>query len=117
MEGTDRYNVLEQRVCLAATQNRTLHGFWSTLLNKMLWPQPTKTAAPEIVKYLQVEDEPKTLRSLATEAKSAVMIARMLHDEDKETRKKLRAELNGFAEYDCKAAADQADFDDDLGVL
>ena len=109
--------MLEQRASLAATQNRDLHGFWSTLLNKMQWPQPTKTAAPEIVKHLQVEDAPKTLRALATEAKSAVMIARMLHDEDKETRKKLKAELNGFAEYDRKVAADLADFNDDLGGM
>lgn len=117
MEGTDRYNVLEKRVCLAATQNRDLHGFWSTLLNKMQWPQPNKAAAPEIIKRLQVEDQAKTLRSLATEAKASVMIARMLHDEDKETRKKLKAELNGFAEYDRKVAADMAEFNDDLGGM
>ncbi|MBE0511182.1 MAG: hypothetical protein IBX49_10715 [Gammaproteobacteria bacterium] len=102
---------------MAATQNRDLHGFWSTLLNKMRWPQPTKVSTPAIIKSLQVDDATKTLRSLATEAKSAVMIARMLHDEDKDTRKKLQAELNGSAEYDRKVSADLADFNDDLGAL
>lgn len=117
MDGTNRYNVLEQRITLAATQKRDLHGFWAVLLNKMLWPQPTKAAGPEIVKHLQVGEQQQTLRALATEAKSLVMIARMLHDEDKETRKQLKAELSGLAEYDRKVAADLANFNDELGDM
>lgn len=92
--GVARYNVLEQRLPLAAIKARDMFGMWAGLLRIMQWPVPPKSADQRIAEALLVSDPPQTLRSLATEAQAIVSIARMLHDADKAARKALRAELN-----------------------
>lgn len=90
--GVARYNVLEQRLPLAALKARDMFGMWAALLRIMQWPVPPKAADQRIVEALTVSDTRQTLRCLATEAQAVVSIARMLHDADKATRKALRVE-------------------------
>lgn len=98
-----RYNVLAGRTEIAATQSRDLHGFWAQLLKKMCWPMPPKLMDQHIVAALSAENQPQILRALATETVSIITIARMLHDEDKETKRLLKAEK----------AMEAHDFEDD----
>lgn len=92
--GVARYNVLEQRLPLAAIKARTMFGMWAGLLRIMQWPVPPKSADQRIAQALLVEHPAQTLRALATEAQAIVSLARMLHDADKAARKALRAEAN-----------------------
>lgn len=92
--GGARYNELEQRLPIAAIKSRTIFGFWANLLNGLKWPVPPKYADQRILESLNVSDPAKTLRSLATEHKAIISVARQLHGDDKATRKVLRAELN-----------------------
>lgn len=87
--GTLRYNVLAARAEICAVQARDLHGFWSGLLRKMQWPMPPKRADALIVSAISSSEQPAVLRSLATETVSIITLARMLHDQDKATRKAL----------------------------
>lgn len=91
--GVNRYNTLEQRLPLAALKARSIFGFWAALLNIMKWPVPPKYADEKVVEALAVSDPQQVLRTLATEAQAVVMIARMLHDADKATRRAIRAEM------------------------
>jgi hypothetical protein len=75
-----------------AVQSRDMAAFWAKLCHKMLWPMPPKRMDAEIVAALTVEDTAQVLRSLATESTSIVMLARMLHDEDKAARKAAKAD-------------------------
>lgn len=96
--GVSRYNVLAQRLPLAAVQARDMHGFWAGLLRKMHWPVPPKKADQKIIDALIVESPRETLKVLATEAVSIITLARVLHDQDKKTRKELQAEFYGSSE-------------------
>ncbi len=69
----------------------------------MNWPMPPKIMDQRIVAALNAENQPQILRALATETVSIITIARMLHDDDKETKKQLKKE---------QALANH-DFDDD----
>lgn len=99
--GVTRYNSLAQRLPLAAVQARDMHSFWAGLLRKMQWPVPPKKADHRIVEALCVSDARLTLKALTTEAVSIITLARMLHDQDKKTRRELQEEfLAGQAEPD-----------------
>lgn len=104
--GVTRYNSLAQRLPLAAVQARDMHGFWAGLLRKMQWPVPPKKADPKIVEALTVEDARMTLKALATETVSIITLARMLHDQDKKTRRELQDEF--------LASQAEPDFNDSL---
>lgn len=91
--GISRYHYLQTRCEIAAVQNRTLIGFWSTLRRKLRLPIPPKKA-DAIISRLWEHDKPaEALKSLATESAECVMIARMLHDNDKSERKQLWKEM------------------------
>lgn len=107
--GVARYNVLEQRLPLAAIKARDMFGLWSSLLRMMRWPVPPKAADAKIAEALLVSDPAKVIRTLASEAQAVVSMARMLHDADKNSRKALRAEI-----YAAKAELEAPDFDDSL---
>lgn len=81
--GMTRYSVLTERVKIAAVQSRTLPGYWSTLLRKMLWPIPPKRFDSEILRLLNEPAPMPVLHALALEAPYCVMLARHLHDADK----------------------------------
>lgn len=109
--GLARYGALAGRTELCAAQARDLPQFWALLLRRMQWPVPPKAADPLIVFALSAERPRAVLRVLATETASIITLARMLHDEDKATRKALRDELSAL-----ERAADPADpdFNDSL---
>jgi hypothetical protein len=90
--GLDRYSILAARASIVAVQSRDMAGFWAKLCHKMLWAMPPKRMDEAIVTALTVEDPAQVLRTLATEATSIVMLARMLHDEDKAARKAAKAD-------------------------
>ena len=105
--GVSRYNVLAQRVPLAAIQAQDMHAFWAGLLRKMQWSVPPKRADASIIDALTVEDDRKTLKVLATETVSIITLARALHDKDKKTRKELQSEFY-------EKANQEPEFDDSL---
>lgn len=90
--GVNRYNVLEQRLPLAAIKSRNMFSMWSSLLHIMQWPVPPKKADQDITKALKVADPAKTLRALAIDTQAIIMIARMLHDQDKASKKAMYAQ-------------------------
>lgn len=90
--GVARYNVLEQRLPLAALKSRNMFGMWAALLRIMQWPVPPKKLDQDIIESLNVSDPAQTLRVLATEAQAIISIARMLHDDDKAAKKALLPE-------------------------
>lgn len=104
--GVTRYNSLAQRLPLAAVQARDMHSFWAGLLRKMQWPVPPKKADQRIVETLCVSDARLTLKALATEAVSIITLARMLHDQDKKTRRELQEEF--------LAGQNEPDFNDSI---
>lgn len=84
--GAARYDVLIDRITIAAVQTRDLFGFWAKLQARMLWGVTTKERDASIVEVLSADNPQTVLTKLATETASIVMIARMLHDIDKAER-------------------------------
>ena len=76
---------------IAATQSMTLFRYWSTLQRRMLWPTPPKAMDEPITRLLTHPDEGTVLASLSAETSSILMLARMLHDDDKKARKAAKA--------------------------
>lgn len=89
--GTGRYAVLEGRVAICAAQARDMVHFWALLLRRMQWPVPPKSADAVILPML-IDDQGQTLRVLANETSSVVMLARAMHAMDKESRKRIEQE-------------------------
>lgn len=85
--GPGRYSVLAGRVEICAVQADSLPRFWALLLRRMSWPVPPKAADARLAELLNDTDPGATLRVLATETASCLSIARMVHSEDKATRK------------------------------
>lgn len=85
--GVERYNVLASRVEICAVQADSLPRFWALLLKRMQWQVPPKAVDQRIVDAISASDARDVLRALATETASIVMLARMLHDQDKAARR------------------------------
>lgn len=111
--GVERYNVLAGRVEISAVQADSLPRFWALLLKRMQWPVPPKAADARILAAISAPDGRDVLRALATETASVITLARMWHDQDKQARRAIR-EADRIEE---QAAADAAEFNDDLGAL
>jgi hypothetical protein len=90
--GVSRYSALVARIEISAVQADSLTRFWALLLKRMQWPVPPKRADQRIVDALSHPDKRGVLLALATEATSIVTLARMLHDEDKQSARELREE-------------------------
>lgn len=90
--GVERYNVLAGRVEISAVQADSLPRFWALLLKRMQWPVPPKSADARILSAISAPDARDVLRALAAETASIITLARMAHDQDKATRKALRAD-------------------------
>ena len=86
-QGMTRYAVLTERVKIAAVQARDLPGFWSCLLRKMLWPISPKRMDSLLLAALRDPEPASVLRVLALEAPYCVMLARHLHDTDKQAHR------------------------------
>lgn len=91
--GMERYNQLQSRIEMSATTAQSLFEFWSNLLKRMMWQLPPKSADKLIAEVLTSKDDRAVLNTLVGDTASIISIARMLHDDDKKTRKALRAEL------------------------
>jgi hypothetical protein len=110
--GVERYNMLADRVQICAVQADNLPRFWALLLRRMQWPVPPKYADTRIVEALSAGDDRAVLQVLATETASVITLARMLHDEDKASRRALREEMRAQ-----ETAAHEAFFDDSIEEL
>ena len=86
--GASRYDVLTTRIAIAAAQVQNLTKFWAKLQQRMLWGVTPKAFDEQIVSVLSADEPLKVLASLRNETASLVMLARMLHDIDKEARLK-----------------------------
>jgi hypothetical protein len=92
--GISRYNMLESRLALAGARSTDLLGFWAVLRRSLRLDLPPKKA-DEVISALWTHPDPRgVLRCLATEAAEVIMIARMLHDQDKTEKKALWTEQN-----------------------
>ena len=68
-------------------QADSLPKFWSLLLSKMRWPMPPKSADRQVLQAINAPDGNGVLRVIATETASIITLARMLHDEDKASKR------------------------------
>lgn len=82
--GVARYDVLEGRARLAAHQARTVREWWSILLRRLLWPPPARRFDEPLLTLLSDGDDAATLRALASQSASLVMVARYWHDSEKQ---------------------------------
>lgn len=105
--GMERYSQLQARTEMSAVQSQSLFEFWSVLLKRMMWQLPPKSADKLITDAITGKDDRAVLNTLANDTASIISIARMLHDDDKKTRKALRAEMD-------KITADLPKTDDNL---
>lgn len=92
--GVERYNVLAGRVEISAVQADSLPKFWALLLKRMQWPVPPKAADLRILAAISAPDGRDVLRALATETASIITLARMAHDQDKQTRRAMRVDAD-----------------------
>lgn len=111
--GVERYNVLAGRVEISAVQADSLPRFWARLLKRMQWPVPPKAADARILAAISAPDGRDVLRALATETASIITLARMWHDQDKQSRRAIQE----ADRIEAQAAADADEFNDDLGDL
>ena len=111
--GVDRYAALAGRVEICAVQADSLPRFWALLLKRMRWPVPPKAADARVLAAIAAPDGRDVLRALATETASIITLARMVHDQDKAARRAIQA----ADRIEAQAAADEAEFNDDLGSL
>lgn len=86
--GSTRYDVLATRMAIAAAQVQSLTAFWAKLQQRMLWGVTPKSFDEQIVRVLAADEPLKVLTALRNETASLVMLARMLHDIDKDGRLK-----------------------------
>lgn len=86
--GAARYDILATRMAIAAAQVQNLTAFWAKLQQRMLWGVTPKSLDEQIVRVLSADEPLKVLTSLRNETASLVMLARMLHDIDKNERMK-----------------------------
>lgn len=107
--GVDRYKTLAGRVEICAVQADSLPRFWALLLRRMQWPVPPKSADPNIVSALSSGNDNDVLRVLASETASVITLARMAHDQDKETRRNLRSDLGDDENFFGHEAGDLGD--------
>ena len=89
----ERYAALAGRIEICAVQADSLPRFWALLLKRMRWPVPPKAADARILGAISAPGGRDVLRALATETASIITLARMAHDQDKQARRELRAEL------------------------
>ena len=75
-------------MAIAAAQVQNLTAFWAKLQQRMLWGVTPKALDEQIVRVLSADEPLKVLTSLRNETASLVMLARMLHDIDKNERMK-----------------------------
>lgn len=85
--GMHRYKVLQERLKISALSSQTLFDFWSNLLRRMMWTLPPKSADSLITHALTAKDDRLVLKSICDDTPSLITIARLLHDEDKQTKK------------------------------
>lgn len=95
--GVTRYAALAGRVEICAVQADSLPRFWALLLRRMQWPVPPKAADGRIVTVISAPNARAVLQVLATETASVITLARMLHDNDKQTRRELQAEQRAMS--------------------
>ena len=91
--GVERYAALAGRIEISAVQADSLPRYWALLLKRMRWPVPPKAADARILAAISAPDGRDILRALAMETASIITLARMAHDQDKQARRELRAEL------------------------
>ena len=92
--GVERYAQLGARASICAVQaGNSLTRFWGLLLAKMQWPTPPKRADAEIIEAIGCGGDAAALAAIATETASIIMLARALHDEDKQQRRDYHAAL------------------------
>ena len=111
--GVGRYNALAGRVEISAVQADSLPRFWALLLRRMQWPVPPKAADHRVLAAISAPDGRDVLRALATETASIITLARMWHDQDKQGRRAIQE----ADRIEAQAAADEAEFNDELGGL
>lgn len=81
--GVERYAVLTARTGIAAVQSVSLSQFWANLLRRMMWGVPPRRFDGQITECLTCESPHEVIRILATQASAIVMLARMVHTEEK----------------------------------
>lgn len=90
LAGPPRYEVLEQRLILAATAAGTLTRFWDGLHRRMSCPIPRTELHPAILHALRADDQTPVLVALRAQPQAIIMIARAQHMDDKAARRALR---------------------------
>ncbi len=86
--GIERYSMLEGRIKIAAVQSQNLMDFWGNLRSKLQVPLTLKKYDSKIVKFWEKTEQVEILQFLAGQAGEAIMIARMLYDQDKQDKLK-----------------------------
>ena len=81
--GVDRYVILEERAGIAAIQSTNLTQFWANLLRRMMWGVPPRRFDEQITDCLTYDKPHEVIRVLATQISFVVMLARMIHTEEK----------------------------------
>ena len=81
--GVERYAVLTARTGIAAVQSVSLSQFWANLLRRMMWGVPPRKFDGQITECLTCESPHEVIRILATQTSAIVMLARMVHTEEK----------------------------------
>lgn len=79
----ERYDVLISGVAIAAVQSVSLLQFWANLLHYMMWGVPPRKFDGQITECLTCEAPHEVIRILATRTSAIVMLARMVHAEEK----------------------------------
>lgn len=90
--GRSRYEILGQRLILAATAAGTLTLFWDGLQRRLLSPLPRTDLHPAILRALRADDQTTVLAALRAQPQAIIMIARAQHSADKAARRALAAE-------------------------
>ena len=81
--GVERYAVLTARTGIAAVQSVSLSQFWANLLRRMMWGVPPRKFDGQITECLTCEVPHEVIRILAMRTSAIVMLARMVHTEEK----------------------------------
>ena len=92
--GMTRYTQLEQRVTLAATQAQNLRDFWCRITTSMKFYTVPKAADETLSNFwvLAIELQREMLDVLINQTAMVNVLARQMHTEDKDERKRMQAE-------------------------
>ena len=105
--GLARYSYLETRCKIAAVQNKEIMSFWSSLRQKLNCPISSKKDDEKIIRLWGFDNQIQVIKELATKSAECIMLARLLHDEDKEERRRANKEK--------KDLLDLSDLNDNVG--